>query len=368
MKSLKTLGLFILQCAVIGLAVAFLVVFLKPELLLPETTAPQSAPASYADAVDASAAAVVNVHTRKRVASRVPAFMNDPILRQLFGDQFVPRERIETSLGSGVIVKKEGYILTNYHVIQGADAIQVALADGRFAPATVVGTDPETDLALLKIDLENLPVITMGNSDTLRTGDVVLAIGSPFGLGQTVTQGIVSATGRSAIGLTLFENFIQTDAAINMGNSGGALINTQGELVGINTALLSRTGGSNGIGFAIPVNLARGVMQQLIEHGRVMRGWLGLSGQPLTPALAKALNVPTGVHGIVINRVFPDSPAKEAGIQVRDVITAINNKPVASERAALNRIASLRPGTVVGLQLIRDGKPFELDIAIAERK
>lgn len=365
MKSIKSLFLFILQCAVIGLAVAFLVVFLKPELLSPETASP-SAPTSYADAVAASASAVVNIYSRKRVASRVPAFMNDPLLRQLFGDQFVPRERIETSLGSGVIVKKDGYILTNYHVIQGADAIQVALSDGRFSAAKIIGTDSETDLALLKIELDNLPVIPTGNSDTLRTGDVVLAIGSPYGLGQTVTQGIVSATGRSGIGETLFQNFIQTDAAINMGNSGGALINTQGELVGINTAIISQSGGSNGIGFAIPVNLARGVMHQLIKYGRVKRGWLGLGGQPLTQRLSEALGIPF-VEGILISQVHEGSPAAKAGIRPGDVLTHIDGNAVLYVREALNYIAGLRPGTQVQLKLMRNSNAIKVTVTASER-
>lgn len=367
MKTLNKLLIFLLQSAVVGLAAAFLVVLFRPELLGGGNGRSLPARASYADAVALSAPAVVNVHTAKRVEARVPAPFNNPLLRDMLGDRFAPRERIETSLGSGVIVSPEGHVLTNYHVIREADAIQVALADGRVARATVVGTDVETDLALLHIELRDLPVAPLGDSAALRSGDVVLAVGSPFGLGQTVTQGIVSATGRSNIGLTLFENFIQTDAAINVGNSGGALINTRGEVVGINTALLSQGGGSNGIGFAIPVNLARGVMQQLIEHGRVIRGWLGVTPQPLTPDLAEAFRL-NELQGVLVSEIVPDSPAQRAGLRTGDVITHIAGQPVNSFREALNRVAAMQPGTEIEIRGIRQGRRFTVTAVVGERQ
>ncbi len=367
MKNLRNLLVFLLQSVLVGLAVAFVVVYFKPSLLGQSGTASSvPAPGSYAEAVTRSTAAVVNVHTAKRVVSQRHPFFDDPLWQRLFGDQFAPRERLETSLGSGVLVSADGYILTNYHVIQGADAIQVALADGRVVPASIVGTDPETDLAVLKIDADKLPTIAMGNSQTLRVGDVVLAIGTPFGLGQTVTQGIISATGRGDIGLTTFENFIQTDAAINMGNSGGALINTRGELVGINTALLSSSGESNGIGFAIPVNVARGVLQQIIAHGRVIRGWLGVIPQPLTPELAEAFDL-RNIQGVAIRGVVPDSPAAQAGLQIGDVITHIDEQPVHDYREALNRVAAMQPGEKVELRGVRNSQPFTLTATVGER-
>lgn len=367
MRNLRNLLVFLLQSVLVGLAVAFVVVYFKPSLLGPSNAVNSApAPGSYAMAVARSTAAVVNVHTAKRVVTQRHPFFDDPLWQRLFGDQFAPRERLETSLGSGVLASADGYILTNYHVIQGADAIQIALADGRVLPAAVVGTDPETDLAVLKIEADKLPTVAMGNSETLRVGDVVLAIGTPFGLGQTVTQGIISATGRGDIGLTTFENFIQTDAAINMGNSGGALINTRGELVGVNTALLSRSGESNGIGFAIPVNLARGVMQQIIAHGRVIRGWLGVVPQPLTPQLAEAFRL-NDIQGVLIREITPGSPAEAAGLQSGDVITHIGGEPIQNSREALNRVATMQPGEKVELRGVRNSQPFTLTATIGER-
>ena len=349
---------FLLQWAAYGLAAAFIVVWLRPDLLASGNGLPPAGE-SYAEAVQRSAPAVVNVHTAKRGLdrNRVPG--------SRFDNEFGPRNSIESTLGSGVFVEN-GYVLTNHHVISGAEAIQVALADGRVADAEIIGTDPDTDLALLRTDLANPPGMPLGRSDRLAVGDVVLAIGNPFGVGQTVTQGIVSATGRNSLGLSTFENFIQTDAAINPGNSGGALINSRGELIGISTAIFSSNGGSNGIGFAVPVNLARGVMQQLIEHGRVIRGWLGVDPQDLTPELAEAFGLPS-TRGVIVRDVYDDSPAAVAGLQRGDTITHINGRQVMNARDALTIIASTSPGEVVTLQGVRNGTPFIVKATIIER-
>lgn len=349
---------FLVQSAAYGLAVAFIIVWLRPDLLGPANGAAQSGE-SYADAVQRSAPAVVNVHTAKRGLDRSSA------TGSRYDDEFGPRNSIESTLGSGVFVEN-GYILTNHHVIRGAEAIQVALADGRVAEAEVIGTDPDTDLALLHADLENPPDMPLGRSDQLEVGDIVLAIGNPFGVGQTVTQGIVSATGRNSLGLSTFENFIQTDAAINPGNSGGALINARGELIGISTAIFSSNGGSNGVGFAVPVNLARGVMQQLLEHGRVIRGWLGVDPQDLTPELAEAFGLPN-THGVIVRDVYSGSPADAAGLQRGDTITHINGRVIANSRDALTLIARTPPGEVVSLQGVRGGSSFVVKATIIER-
>ncbi len=379
MNALKKGVFFLLQSATIGLALAFIVVLFKPDWFAQRDGMPvrqartlsdderarsRLEVTSYADAVEKATPAVVNVHTAKRVARASNPLFDDPLYRRLFGDANVPQqERIETSLGSGVIISDRGYVLTNNHVIADAEAIQVALFDGRVAPARVVGSDPETDLALLFVDLKNLPAITIGDDTDLRVGDVVLAIGNPYGLGQTVTQGIVSATGRNYLGLNIFENFIQTDAAINPGNSGGALINAYGDLVGINTAFFTRAGGSQGIGFAIPVALARGVMEHLIEYGRVIRGWLGV-----TPAGGPAVGASGPIVGVVVGAVVPGSPAASAGLGVGDVITHLDGDPVLDGRDALNRVASMRPGTVVELEVLRDGRAMTIEATIGERK
>ncbi|HKJ94067.1 MAG TPA: trypsin-like peptidase domain-containing protein, partial [Gammaproteobacteria bacterium] len=270
------------------------------------------------------------------------------------------------SLGSGVIFSSDGYVLTNNHVVQDATEIQVLLADGRTRPATVVGTDPETDLAVLRIDLSNLPTVTVGDSNALHVGDVVLAIGNPFGVGQTVTQGIVSATGRNHLGLTTFEDFIQTDAAINPGNSGGALINARGELIGINTAIYSRSGGSMGIGFAIPVSLARGVMKSIIEHGRVIRGWIGVQIQAVTPQLADSFGLQEA-RGVVIAGVLNGGPADQAGLQPGDVILRIDDKPVEGTKDLLARVSGSKPGSKIKVSGVRDGEKFEDSVTVAER-
>jgi serine peptidase DegS len=359
---------FLVQAVVAGLAAAFLVVLVRPDLLAPRSALPD-APAvtavgttSYADAVASAAPAVVNVSTQRRVpASELP----DP-LRRRFADPTTRDEPVDESLGSGVIVRADGYVLTNHHVIADAEQINVALADGRSTRAVVVGTDPETDLALLKVEFSGLPVATLTGATEARVGDVVLAIGNSFGLGQTVTQGIVSAVGRSDLGLSTFENFIQTDAAINFGNSGGALVNTRGELLGINTAKFQLNGQGSGIGFAVPASLARGVTEQLITHGRVLRGWLGVEPQTYTPQLAEAFGV-AYQSGIVVKRVHAGSPAQAAGLRIGDIITHIDGAALVDTRDALNRIASTVPGTEVVLKGLRDGVVLELRAKIGER-
>jgi len=367
MRPLVRLLYFLLQAVVVGLAVAFVVVWARPGLLAGRVAA-DGAVASYAEAVAASSPAVVNVHSARHVRPTTSsASKARPVPKSGLPDNYAPpAEQLENSLGSGVIVSNDGYILTNWHVINGADTIQVGLQDGRSAAARVVGTDPDTDLALLKVDLNNLDPIQLGRSDDLRVGDVVLAIGDPYGVGQTVTQGIVSATGRSQLGLSTFENFIQTDAAINPGNSGGALVNARGELVGISTALFSPNGGSNGIGFAIPVNLANGVMHQLIDYGRVLRGWLGVEPQNITPELAQAFRL-KDTHGFLVTSVTPASPAAAAGLAPGDVIQSIDGDEVENSRDALNRIAAKPPGTAITVGGVRDGKKFKLQVTVAER-
>jgi serine protease DegS len=381
---------FILKTVITGLAVAFLyVLVIQPELLHdksrvvefresgppPETPAPVapatagwSGPVSYADAVERAAPAVVNVHTAKLVTHRVHPLLEDPVFKHFFGDRFTrKRQEIQTSLGSGVIISTRGYVITNNHVIQEADEIQVLLDDGRNAQATVVGVDAETDLAVLRIELDKLPTLVIGDSNRLRVGDVALAIGNPFGVGQTVTFGIISATGRDHLGINTYEDFIQTDAAINPGNSGGALVNAHGELIGINSAIYSRSGGSQGIGFAIPASLAKGVMKQIIEHGRVVRGWLGLEAQDLTPALAESLGLDARQRGVLIAGVLRDGPADQAGIQPGDVLTAIGDIEVSNSTEAMKIISELRPDTTVMLSGTREGKQFTARARIIQR-
>lgn len=364
MRTLADVLAFALRAVVVGLAIAFVVVYFHPSLLTgPGRLAPYGDAGSYASAVAASSTSVVNVFSARR--TRAPQLPGAPFGRGDF-DNLPPRVRTQTSLGSGVIVSPDGYILTNYHVISGAEAIQVGLSDGRSAPARVVGVDPDTDLALIKIGLTHLRPIEMGRSDDLHVGDVVLAIGDPYGVGQTVTHGIVSALGRSQLGLSTFENFIQTDASINPGNSGGALVNVHGRLVGINTALFSPNGGSTGIGFAIPVNLARGVMQQLIAYGRVRRGYLGVEPQDITPQLAAAFRL-NNTDGFIITSLAPNGPGSRAGLVPGDVIQSIDGKPVINSRDALDRIAGQPPGTVVTLGGMHQGQAFSVKVQIAER-
>jgi len=373
---------YLAQAIVLGLAIAFLVTYFWPEIARREVptvelrqtapaavTRPANGPSSYAAAVDKASSAVVNINTAKVVTVRPHPFFDDPVFRQFFGgadDLITPRQRVETSLGSGVIMSEQGFILTNHHVIQGADAIQVSLQDGRLAQAKLVGSDPDTDVAVLKIDMKKLPVITLGHSDNLRVGDVVLAIGNPFGVGQTVTMGIVSATGRNKLGINTFENFIQTDAAINPGNSGGALVDAEGNLVGINTAMFSRSGGYQGIGFAIPTSLAENVMKEILQHGRPVRGWLGVEAQAITPQIARALEL-DDTRGVVVVGVVRGGPAHRAGLQPGDVIVAIDGKKIAEARQALLAISSRKPGSRVKLEVLRNGKSLTLEATAIER-
>jgi serine protease DegS len=324
-------------------------------------------PASYADGVDHAAPAVVNIYTTKLITERTNPYAEDPLYRYFYGDnEGAPRERRENSLGSGVIVSPQGHILTNNHVIEGADEIAIALHDGRHTTAKVVGIDPDTDLAVLKMELPDLPVITFGRSDQLRVGDIVLAIGNPYGVGQTVTSGIVSALGRSSLGVTTFENFIQTDAAINPGNSGGALTNAHGELIGINTVIFTESGGSHGIGFAIPTSLAKDVLTQIIEKGHVVRGWLGVGIQDISEELAESLNLKEP-SGAIITHIMPGSPADKAKLERGDIITQVNGKPVRDYHETLEQISLQKPGSEITLTILRNNKSLQKKTLIAER-
>jgi serine protease DegS len=381
---------FISASAVVGLAAAFVAVVVRPELLArrapPQATpaptpkpviAPASTPQvavqpvvmtpravnSYAEAVERAAPAVVNIYTARRVIEQVRP---NPI-EELFGEVRPRiRERLEQSLGSGVIVDDKAHVITNYHVIEKAQVIRAQLADGRIADAKVVGRDPDTDLALLQLDLKkDVPVMPMGYSDQMRVGDVVLAIGNPLGLSQTVTQGIVSATGRGELGVAIFENFIQTDAPINVGNSGGALINTNGELIGINTAVLAKNLGVEGIGFAIPVNLVRGVMGEILTKGRVVRGWIGIVPLDIDDLTARRNNLPKA--GVVVRNLYVGSPAAEAGIELRDIILTVNGVKVQSAQDTLTRIANAKPGSKVKIAGLRDAGTFSSEVLVTER-
>src|SRR5579872_3580225 len=331
---------------------------------------------SFAPMVKHVMPAVVNISSSKVVRNTsqdMNGLFDDPMFRRFFGDQVprqrMPREQRAESLGSGVIVSPDGYILTNNHVVDGATQIKVSFADQREFPAKVIGTDKATDVAVLKIDQRNLPVLPLSDSSRAQVGDVVLAIGNPFGIGQTVTMGIVSATGRSLGGrIERFEDFIQTDAAINPGNSGGALINTRGELVGINTAILAgNTGGNQGIGFAVPINLARNVMDQILKTGHVTRGFMGILPQEVTPDIAKGFGTP-GLKGVAVAEVEPGSPAEHAGMKVGDVITAINGTPIADVNQFRLQIAGMAPGTRVDLKVNRNGHDENLNVTLAELK
>jgi serine protease DegS len=366
---------FFLQAATVGIVAAFLLLLVKPEWFesrkpvveLRRAPAAQNSPAaapvggpvvSYADAIAPATKAVVNIYTAKVITRQRHPLLDDPLFQHFFGDHLkVPRKRLQTSLGSGVIVSPQGYVLTNNHVISEADEIQVLLEDGRRAVATLVGADTDTDLAVLRVELEELPVLPLAAAESLRVGDVVLAIGNPYGVGQTVTLGIISATGRSQLGISVYEDFIQTDAAINPGNSGGALVNARGELIGINTAIYSRSGGSQGIGFAIPVDLATGVMKQIIEQGHVARGWLGIEAQDLTPALAESFGL-EDTRGMLIAGVLRNGPADSAGIEPGDVLLRINGRDIDSAHSAMTFIAQAGPGKELLIEGTRDGKAF----------
>ena len=327
---------------------------------------PLEGPSSYATAVERAAPAVVNVYTTTIVETRAHPMARDPFFRNFFNLPSEPRrKRMESSLGSGVIVSANGYILTNHHVIAGADDIVVELKDGRVSQASVVGTDLDTDIAVLKIELNNLPKLILTTSPG-RVGDLVFAIGNPFGVGQTVTMGILSATGRNQVGLANYEDFIQTDAAINPGNSGGALINVRGELVGINTAIFTRSGGSNGIGFAIPASIATDIMQELIDHGQVIRGWIGVETKLLTEDLARSFGV-NKKSGVLISGVYRRSPAANADILPGDILTHMNDQKITDGRAAMNQVAGFDPGAKIVVRLLRNGQPIERVVLVGQR-
>ena len=325
---------------------------------------------SYSMAAKKAMPAVVNIFTSSKLTTANPheQFKDDPLFKHFFGDQPENNEdnQPESSLGSGVIVSEQGLILTNEHVVASADEIEVALADGRKLSAKVVGTDPDTDLAVLKIEAEKLPAITFAANEKINVGDVVLAIGNPFGVGQTVTQGIVSALGRNHLGINTYENFIQTDASINPGNSGGALIDASGNLIGINSAIYSRSGGSMGIGFAIPASIAKQVMEQIAVNGSVTRGWIGIEAQDITPELAESFKL-TQAHGSLIAGVLRDSPADVAGLKAGDILLAINDKEVLDSSGMLNIIAALKPNDKAELKIARAEKEIKINVAVGKR-
>jgi serine protease DegS len=369
--------IFLAGSVVGGLALAFVLVTLRPDLIRrstapapapvtvlegPRPTEPAPARVTYSAAVQRAAPSVVNVYTARLVTERVAPSS----LGELFGG-FLPRyrQRIERSLGSGVIVDDAGHIVTNHHVIANADSVQVALADGRVADAHVVGRDPDTDLAVLKIDLKPLPIAVLGRSDQLKVGDVVLAIGNPIGLSQTVTHGIVSATSRQQLGIAALEDFIQTDAPINFGNSGGALVDSSGALVGINTAIVAKNLGVEGIGFAIPVNMVRGVMGDIIANGRVIRGWIGIVPEDISNEQAAQYGLAQG--GVLLANLYVGSPAQQAGLQPGDLILAIDSAPVRGAQDALGQIATHKPGARIAIHGMRGRREFDVHAQVSER-
>jgi serine protease DegQ len=377
---MRRLWLLFAQTVTVALALWFIVATLKPEWLvrepstvrlestavpIQEATTGADHSGGYRQASQRAMPAVVNIFTTKEAKQPPHPLNNDPLFRRFFGDGFGQDER-QFSLGSGVIVSAEGYILTNNHVVEAANEIEVALADGRKVSAKLVGTDPETDLAVIKVDLKNLPSITLGRLENIKVGDVVLAIGNPFGVGQTVTMGIVSALGRNHLGINTFENFIQTDAAINPGNSGGALVDTQGHLLGINTAIYSRSGGSLGIGFAIPVTTVKTVMESIIRNGQVVRGWIGVEPQDITPELADSFGLQK-TSGTIIAGVLKGGPADKAGVKPGDILLSVADKPVPDTISMLNLVAQLTPGDKVKVTVLRKSRETQLDLTVGKR-
>ncbi len=373
------LWLIFSQATTIAVAVLFVVSTFRPEWLPTRSAAApafnQSAPAllvstsrvaSYSEAVQRATPSVVNVSTSKEGRSPRHPLLNDPVFRRFFGESLPDEAQRASSLGSGVIVSTSGYVLTNHHVVEAADEIEVTLADGKKLLAKVVGNDPDTDLAVLRVEADNLPAITFGSAESLRVGDVVLAIGSPFGFSQTVTSGIVSALGRTGLGINTFENFIQTDAAINPGNSGGALIDASGNLIGINTAIFSPSGGSMGIGFAIPVSTAKMVLEQIVRSGSVTRGWIGVEAQAISPAVAESFRLGS-TRGALIAGVLRGGPADKAGVKPGDVLLEVQGKPVADPTGMLNLIAALAPGQPAKVKLKRHGQDVDTTITVGRR-
>ncbi|HQT25048.1 MAG TPA: Do family serine endopeptidase [Burkholderiales bacterium] len=371
---MRRFWLIFAQTATISLAILFIVSTLKSNLLpwggrVATIRIAQQNHAGkmtgFSSAAGKAMPSVVNIFTSHEVKVPRNPLMDDPFFRRFFGEPRTQTRR-SISLGSGVIVSPEGYILTNHHVIEAADEIEVALADGRKSLAKVVGSDPETDLAVLKIDFDNLVPITFGHSSGVRVGDIVLAIGNPFGVGETVTMGIVSALGRNHLGINTYENFIQTDAAINPGNSGGALVDADGNLVGINTAIYSQSGGSLGIGFAIPVSLARNVMEQIMEKGTVTRGWIGVEVQDISPELADSFKL-SDTRGALIAGVFRGGPAYAAGIRPGDILLELDGNRIADSSSMLNRIAELEPGKSAAVKILRAGHEMTLKVTVGRR-
>ena len=372
------LWLIFAQTAAVLLAILFVSSPLRPELLPLKprgeiVTIREAAPAveadrpdSYSRAAEVAMPSVVNIFTSKETKEPSHPLLDDPAFRRFFGEQFESRPKRTSSLGSGVIVSANGYILTNHHVVEAADEVEIALLDGRKAKAKLIGSDPETDLAVLKTDLKDLPVITFGQSQQVKIGDVVLAVGNPFGVGQSVTMGIVSALSRSRVGINTFEDFIQTDAAINPGNSGGALTDTSGNLIGINTAIYSRSGGSLGIGFAIPVHIAKQIMEQIVQTGGVTRGWLGVSMQDMTQELAESFGLEEP-SGALIASVLKDGPADKAGIKAGDILVAIAGKALKNSSEMLNVVAALAPGETVTVTVIRNKQEKSIPIKVGVR-
>jgi serine protease DegQ len=384
---LRRFWLLFAQAVTVLLALMFIIATLKPQwlqrqgqfgrqLVEPIVALREVAPgisnghaeASYAEAAQKAMPAVVNVFSSKDGSLPPDPRAKDPLFRYFFGDRNnrKQQEQPASNLGSGVIVSSEGYILTNQHVVDGADQIEVALADGRTASAKVIGIDPETDLAVLKVNMTNLPTITLGRMEQTRVGDVVLAIGNPFGVGQTVTMGIVSALGRNHLGINTFENFIQTDAPINPGNSGGALVDIHGNLLGINTAIYSRSGGSLGIGFAIPVSTARSVLESIITTGSVTRGWIGVEPQDVTPEIAESFGLEQKT-GAIVAGVLKGGPADKAGIKPGDILVGVNGQDITDTTRLLNVIAQIKPGTDAKVHLVRKNKELDLTVMIGKR-
>ncbi len=384
MKLIKAIS-FILQFSLVGLGMAVLYLLWQSDhtgaevfsflsstqktlTQIESTPEAQNPVSSYADAVASSFTSVVTISTSKLVIYKPHPLLNDPVFNQLFGEQLRRRRnsRTETNLGSGVIISADGYIITNQHLIEGADEILVSLSDGRSGQAVLIGKDRETDIAILRIPINGLSPIKVAYNQPVRVGDVVLAIGNPLNVGQTVTMGIISATGRNRLGLNTFENFIQTDAAINPGNSGGALVDARGQLIGINTAIFSQTGGSQGIGFAIPISIALDVMQQIIDQGKVTRGWIGVEGSAVTARAAMASGDPN-IEGALIVGVFIDSPADKAGIRADDIVVAVNGEPIVGVRNLLEKITMHQPGDIIEVTVLRGPQRASYSVRAIER-
>ena len=378
---MRKFWLLFAQATTIGLAILFIINTLKPGLLSSatrngivtlhesvSTSTSQIPTAGFSTAARKVMPAVVNIFTSTEIKRPMNPFMDDPRFRFFFGEEFDSAPQRGSNLGSGVIISHDGYILTNHHVIEAADQIEVALADGRKAKGRIIGSDPESDLAVIKIDLPGtIPAITFSRPDQAQVGDIVLAIGNPFGVGQTVTMGIVSAVKRNHLGLNTFENFIQTDAAINPGNSGGALVDVNGNLIGINSAIYSPNGGSLGIGFALPVSTAKKIMEQIIQSGSVTRGWVGVAVQEITPELAESFKL-GNIQGVLISEVVRGSPANKAGVQAGDILTMVDNKQLLTDSSSmLETISSLSPGKVVAFKLLRNQREMVVQVQVGKR-